>query len=625
MILKRKIPVLIIMMLVLMTFFAGCEKITPTNIPTVTIAPTPVPNSATGDYLYTIDNQEVEITGYTGSVSEIIMPDKIDGLPVTSIGNHAFDDNIFFTSIIMPNSIKKIGDYAFAENRYLAKIILPIDLESIGEYAFEWCDSLTSIKIPSSVKTIGANAFYACNSLEIIDVDKENTAYASIDGVFFNKDKTNLIEYPSSKKKKDYTIPNSVTRIEEWAFDHVDSIESIIVPDSVTKIGEEAFRECTSLIKIIVSNSLTEIGENVFMDCEALTDIIIPEGVISIGIQSFYGCKALTTIKLPNSIVSIGEEAFSECMALTEFDVDETNKYYTSVDGVLYDKGKKVLRLYPTGKKERNYTVLKDTSEIAPYAFTFNTSLASVTIPDSVTKVGKSAFRYCSSLQNITIPSGSSAIEEDTFSECTSLKNIIIPETVKTIGFWAFSGCTSLTSAIISEGVQIIRTGAFSGCTSIKSIFLPESLEIIESQTFELCSSLIQIDVDEKNTSYSSTNGILFNKDKTILIQYPLGRKDKTYTIPNGVASLGEYSFAECKTLTIIDIPSSVEGLGSGAFYNCLYLVSASFFGDAPSQIGDGVFDGVATNFKIYTKKGTTGWKEDIRGMFTDYPEEDYD
>jgi formylglycine-generating enzyme required for sulfatase activity len=197
---------------------------------------TPLCLTPPSPYTYTTNNGTITITGYTGSGGAVTVPDAINGLPVTSI----------------------------------------------GDWAFESCTSLTSITIPNSVTSIGDLAFYSCTSLTAIAVATNNPVYSSADGVLFNKSQTTLIECPGGKAGS-YTIPNSVTNIGEMAFDLCTSLTSITIPNSVTSIRDLAFESCTSLTSITIPNSVTSIGDWAFASCTSLARINFQGDAPSLG------------------------------------------------------------------------------------------------------------------------------------------------------------------------------------------------------------------------------------------------------------------------------------------------------------------------------------------------------
>ena len=203
---------------------------------------------------------------------------------VKVIGDLAFGDCKFLTNINIPNSVTTIGDGAFAYCKSLTNINIPNSVTTIGEGVFCGCDSLTSITIPSSVVTIIGNPFCYWHS----NLYNESKAFIYEDHVLFNKNKTTLIAYIA--KETNYTIPNSVTTIENWAFGGCNSLTSINIPNSVTTIGEGAFWGCDSLTSINIPNSVTKIEGGAFRHCKSLTNINIPNSVTTIGNSAFNGC-----------------------------------------------------------------------------------------------------------------------------------------------------------------------------------------------------------------------------------------------------------------------------------------------------------------------------------------------
>jgi len=257
---------------------------------------------------------------------------------VTAIGNSAFYSCSRFTEISLPNSLTEIGMDAFMGCEELRSIKIPENVKTIGYYAFKNCTRLISITIPNSVekidggafadctqlasitigngvKAITGNAFASCSLLEEIIVDADNPSYCSVDGVLFNKDKTELVAY-SNAHSAAYTIPSGTTKIGSGAFYGCTSLKSVTIPNSVTEIGEEAFFGCTSLQSVEMPNSVTEIGRYAFSSCTRLTSIDISKSITKINDGTFSNCTWLTSVTIPSSVTKIGSEAFSFCTGL---------------------------------------------------------------------------------------------------------------------------------------------------------------------------------------------------------------------------------------------------------------------------------------------------------------------
>ena len=188
-------------------------------------------------------------------------------------------------------------------------------------------------------------------------------------------------------------------------------------------------------------------------------------------------------------------------------------------------------------------------TEIWKNAFYNCENITSVTIPDGVTSL--SGFYGCKSLESINIPNSVTSIKGSAFYFCSSLKNITIPDSVTSIGAYAFYECKKLTSVTI-----------------------PDSVTSIEDDAFSLCDKLTAINVDSVNTAYSSQGGVLYNKNKTILICYPAGKTGSNFTIPKSVTSIDGNAFSGCTSLKNITIPQSVTSIGNSAFYQCTSLKS---------------------------------------------------
>ncbi len=344
------------------------------------------------------------------------------------------------------------------------------------------------------------------------------------------------------------------------------NIKNVIINNGVTSIGNYAFEYCSNLTSITIPNSVTSIGMSAFYYCTSLTKITIPDSVTSIESFAFGRCTSLTSITIPNSVTSIRYGAFHCCTSLTSINVDSNNEKYMSDNGVLYTKDKKTLIQYPSKKEGTEYLILQGVESIGNYAFKYCSNLTSITIPNSVTSIGDSAF-----------------------NDCRSLTSITIPNSVTSIGGYAFESCSSLTSITIPNSVTSIGDSAFKNCTSLTSITIPNSVTSIGDYAFEFCSSLTSINVDSNNEKYMSDNGVLYTKDKKILIKYP-GKKEGTeYLILQGVESIEDYAFYRCTSLTNITIPNSVTSIGQEVFSDCRRLTNITI-PNSVTSIGSNAF-----------------------------------
>ena len=438
--------------------------------------------------LYSKD--ETSIIQYpTGKSSgEYVIPNT-----VTNIGSGAFY-GAHLSSVTIPDSVKTIGDRAFMYSD-ITEITLPDNLISIGEEAFGLCRKLTKIEIPASVEVIGLNAFYYCGSLGEIIVPLENKYYASENGVLFNKDMTKLINYPIRKIGSEYTVPDSVTSLEAYSFFSCTSLEKVTIQNSVTSIGDCAFYSCENLREISIPPTLKSLGESVFENCENLTSIIIPDTVTSIEERAFY-CSNITSIYIPKSVISIGNSAFGNCPNLSEITVSNDNKYYTTKDGVLFNKLMSKLICYPAGKDGSSYTVPESVTSLEPYAFQ-GAQLNTIILPKNLITIREGALGYNNGISTITIPESVTNIEPNAFANSNNLEEILVDENNKKYstkdGVLFDKNLTTLiyypssnpdTEYSVPSGVTTIKDYAFFGRSNRQIIRIPASVTSIGKYAF---------------------------------------------------------------------------------------------------------------------------------------------
>jgi len=306
------------------------------------------------DYSYEILDGTVTITSYLGRDAEVIVPDKIQGLPVVRIENSALSyshiisvwipatvtslgDRVFYscrllTDVVLNHGLTSIGAEAFAECTSLTSITIPDSVTRIGEGTFHGCTSLTNVAIGSSVTSIGGYAFWGCSSLTSIDipggvtsidrwpfsgcrnltnieVDALNPVYSSLQGVLFDKTQVELISYPRGKVGS-YRIPDSVISIGDWAFFSCEGLSDVTIPESVTSIGEGAFQGCTGLSSVTIPHGVTTIAARAFA-LIALSSVTVGKGVTSIGDDAFSWCGRETSFYFHGPLPSFGRRVFS--------------------------------------------------------------------------------------------------------------------------------------------------------------------------------------------------------------------------------------------------------------------------------------------------------------------------
>ena len=504
-----------------------------------------LPAAVQAQYGYTTANGAVTITGYTGPGGAVAIPSAIDGLPVTGIGDNAFNSVASLTSVTIPASVTSIGGAAFA-----------------------WCTSLISVTVPASVTNIGVSAFAYCYHLTAITVDAANPAYRSVAGVWFDISQSTLIQYPTGNSNQTYAIPASVTNIGVQAFYANVSLTDITIPASVTSLADQAFGWCASLTNIMIPASVTSLGVQVFAGCVNLTAITVdPNNPAFSSVDGVLFDKSQTTLiqypggraggyTIPNTVTSIGDEAFQYCNLAS-------------------------------------VTIPNGITNIGVKAFQNNTNLTSVTIPASVANLGFEAFDGCRNLTAITVDPGNpflSSVAGAMFDKNqtrlieysdNSAGDYTIPAIVTSIGDGAFHDSANLTNVLIPAGVASIGAVPFAGCPNLTAIT-----------------------VDPNNLDFSSVDGVLFDKNQTTLIECPVGRTG-AYTVPAGVTSIGSSAFRDCTNLTSVTISSSVTNIGGAAFNGCTTLTGIYFQGNGPSL---GAYALSFNSATVYYLAGATGF-----------------
>ena len=250
------------------------------------------------------------------------------------------------------------------------------------------------------------------------------------------------------------------------------------------------------------------------------TDVALPEKIGGFDVNGIDGsafddAKTVKSIKVPASNIGFSilySSTFLYSPTLESVEVDSKDYYISSVDGVVYDKEKKNLIFCPRGKT------------------------------------------------SVKVPEGVQELNLNSFENCENLKSVSLPKSLVTIGGGAFWGCVSLTSINIPEHVTEIRWDAFGGCRSLKTITIPASVESLNEYGFTGCESLESINVDSANKNYTSVDGVLFNKDKTVLIHCPA--KKTSLTIPTTVTKMGDYALIDCTLIKALNFPAGVEDIG---------------------------------------------------------------
>ena len=333
-----------------------------------------------GDFMYVIlEDGTAEIAKYTGEVKELEIPTELNGLVVSSIGKKAFY-SCQLNSVIIPEGVIRINDNAF-------------------RMSF----SLKSVSLPDTIIEIEQNPFSGCIMLEEISISADHPYLALIKGVLYSKPDKRLILCPPAFPRKDYSIPDGILEIEDYAFSGCFDLTSVMIPDSVTSIGAYAFEGCSSLPSITIPGSVKSIGKCAFTRCRLLSSVTIQEGVESIEDYAFSSCDALMSISIPDSVSHVGSNPVSNFSHLLDITISPEHPYLEIIDGVVFNK------------EEKRLICCTNTFNISDYI-----------VPDGSLEIGNSAFENCDSILFVTIPESVQMIGEVSFYDCKSA-TIIVP------------------------------------------------------------------------------------------------------------------------------------------------------------------------------------------------------
>ena len=494
---------------------------------------------------YTTTGENVTITDCDeAATGELVIPDTIDGNPVTSIGQNAFRNCSSLTSITIPDDVTSIGALAFYNCTSLTSITIPESVTSIGGGAFRNCSSLESITFLGTAPTVGDDAFLGVADGAVALVTIEAVSSFGEVGDDWNELTLNCIDAPLCWLTWTTTGENvTITDCNTGAFGEL-VIPNTIEGNPVTSIGAGAFYNCTSLTSIPIPDGVTSIGDTAFGNCTSLTSIPIPDSVTLIGAYAFQDCTSLTSITFFGAAPAVGADAFSgvavwfpeRARALVTIEaVSSFGEVGTDWNGLTLDR---ILTWTTTGE---NVTITDCEEEAS----------GELVIPDTiegnpVTIIGGSAFRNCSSLMSITIPNSVTSIGYRAFLACSSLTTIEVG--AGNVNYTDVNGVLFNTEKTVLHTYPAGKTGA--------NYTIPDSVTSIGGGAFWKC----------------------------ILTSITFGKNSK-------LASIGADAFIYCSSLTIITIPDSVTSIGGRAFYSCSSLESITFLGTAPT-VGANAFSG---------------------------------
>lgn len=535
-------------------------------------------------YTYEIQNGEATITGYNKDLlrRKVLIPQEIEGYPVTTIGDRAFSDmpSGIGKEFYIPDNVTTFGKEAFAGSAYLDAVRMPQKLTKMGEGVFAACLQMHFLEIPDSLTEIPDEAFVNC------------WGYGAGRGDY----------------SVEQCIGKNVTKIGKSAFAGCWNMGrawgDARLPEKLESIGEGAFQYCYKIKSLEIPAGVTVIPDRTFQGCERLESIQIDGDITMIGAEAFDGCVALTSMPLSKSLNLIGADAFRDCTALTDFQLAEGNTHFQVQQGALMTADGTRLLTYAASAPQQSFVMPETLTQIDDGALknlryletlTFSpifsdyqagmfenatglktvnfgegtltaipdrffkgcTSLVSPNAFTGVTSVGESAFEGCTAVQSLSFDDSLSNIGTKAFQNCTALESVHIPDSVTSLSAAAFRNDVSLTEFQMPERLHTVSASAFSGCTSLKTVTWSKYLQTIEANVFE-------------NTALTE---IIFPESLTRIGAYAFAGIGtlESIVLPENVNTIGSSAFSGTGIQTL-KLPKSVTTLGNGAWMNCAAL-----------------------------------------------------
>ena len=519
---------------------------------------------------YTIKDGVTSIGDYAFGYAKI---KNIDLNKTERIGEWAFAFSSL-ESLIIPDNVVALSAASFAYNFNLKAVTLGGGLTEIPKSAF-YMGNITGLSVPKNIAVIGPNAF-AANQIETL-VFEENSGLLEIGEAAFS------------------LIP----------------VQKVKFPASLVVIGASAFAKDGYLTEITFeeNSNLQYIGSYAF-EKTSFTSVTFPSGLVGIGDYAFISSALTGEVALPASLKNLGAGAFASCGQLTQISVEEGNKAYASVAGVVYTLDKTTLVAYPAGNAASEYSLLESTLVVADSAFYGSENLTQITLDEALTNIERYAFYSVAKLGGISIPDNVVQISNYAFARDYNLGYIAFTENSKLprISYAAFAD-SGVYSMRIPASVSTMAQEAFAGCNNLHSVTFAagSKLDFIPAYAFSGANNLTQVTF-ETGSALTAVSAHGFEGAKrlttvnfgdavvTRIDNYAFRYCENLTTISfnEGLKEIGRFAFYGCKSLTRLDIPESLERIGRYAFYGAENLNIFFAAESLPQYLQESWDDGIA-------------------------------
>ena len=388
-------------------------------------------------------------------------------------------------------------------------------------------NDMTEVSIESGNVSSQAVYLYESGNSEEAEETEETTddvTETTTETAVIEEDKPYAVEggniYYGLKEFETIDENNHIISVKRWEITKSDKsvvsadIPAVIEGVNIEAIGAGAFFENTELKSVKISEGITDICASAFSGCENLSSLELPKGLKNIDVWAFYRCKSLESVDIPASVEFILTGAFGGCIKLKSLNVESENKEYMSVDGIVFNKDKTSLVIYPAGLYATEYKIPEGIVSTYAQAFNGTAYLKKVILPDSMKVITNQPLTGCESVTSVEIPKTATELDTFAFARC-GLTELDIPDSVERIGTLAFHDSLNLKSVKLPKNLKSLGTSAFEKCKSLMEIKIPESLKYIPARTFIWCDNLKAIEIP-KSVETIGENAFLGCKDLTI-------------------------------------------------------------------------------------------------------------
>ena len=581
--------------------------------------------SEDGNYYYKLsdnDNKRAMLQLYVGDAEDLVVPETVDGYPVSYVLSFFLSYNDVIRSVTFPNFLDGViiycqdcpsletiyydltGSSVFTGNdtsinlgdHRLKKLVFGNNVKVIQNHSFRFLKA-DEIVFSDSIEEIAADAFADAVGPSELTIPANITKIGET--AFFRNSGIEKLNY------------NSAAKIPEKCFQYCSNLKEVNINGSITEIGDSAFMKCTSLPEIRLPDSVSRIGKSAFESCELLSNVVLNDGLTEIGERAFMSCSEIKNVKLPDSIKKLGEFAFA-ITGLTEITVPSGLEqidagafiWCYSLKKITLCDGLQILGGSMFGYSDITELDLPDSitvvsagafrncskltrvklgnavTDIQYLAFTGCTQLPDIQFPETLESIGNNAFEDCQSLLSVTLPEGFKQLGKSSFAKCTALKTALLSDEITAIPQSAFSGCTALDELRLPASLKTIDKSAFQHCEALSEVSLPEGLETIAKYAFDSCFMLDDIVVPDSVTyvgyrAFGDTawfqnhpDGALYT-GKTLYGYKGSFPEESDYVVREGTKVLAEYALFAQKNLRSVTLPDSVVTVCEKAFYGC--------------------------------------------------------